>query len=408
MRFSRRLPAVAETNEIARAIQQFGAPSIDLTESNPTRAGVSPGTQEIREALSNADTSHYEPEPRGLLRAREAVAAEYSRRGFEIGSERIFLTASSSESYSFLFKLLCDPGDSVAAPEPSYPLLEYLAGLEAVVRAPYRLRRRPDDGGWRLDAAEVERALDENARAVLLVQPNNPTGTLLSRRELARVDRLAESRGAALISDEVFLDYARPGDPGSAVPAAAAGTRTLAFSLGGLSKSCGLPQMKLGWIAVGGEEIRAREAMERLEHIADAYLSVGTPVQAALPALFGLGRRAAGRIRERVGANREALSSLLSEAPPESGVRLEASEGGWSAVVELPDGIDETRFVVDLLREDGVLVHPGWFFDFPVGPVIVLSLLPEPHVFLEGVLKITARMASGSPAPEIESSPGAD
>lgn len=385
MHFSRRTPASLAENEITRRLRARGRPAFDLTETNPTRVGLSPSDEEIAAALSTCGSSRYEPEPFGTREACEIVADRALPRGASIDPGRIILTASTSEAYTFLFKLLCDPGDFVLVPEPSYPLFPHLAALEAVRAIPYRLRPRAGERGWEIDAVSLEAGLAAGARAVVAVHPNNPTGSFLRHSEARMLDSLAAASGAAVISDEVFAGFAfaRPAD--AAENLAGGAREALTFSLGGLSKSCGLPQMKLAWIVAGGPDELVSEAFDRLAIIADAYLSVATPVQRALGALLDCGERAADRIRERVSTNLEALGR-------EFGPALEAPEGGWSAALRLPEGADDEAFVLGLLEGEDVLVHPGFFFDYPPPSRIVVSLLPEPDLFSEACGRMARAM----------------
>jgi aspartate/methionine/tyrosine aminotransferase len=389
VRFSRRTPEDLAENSLALALRARTEPFVDLTVSNPTIVGLSPSEDELRDALAPAGSATYRPDPRGLASAREAVAAAYAARGAEIHPDRIFLTASTSEAYAFLFKLLANPGDALLVPEPSYPLFEHVVRLEGLSAIPYRLRASAPEHRWRLDLSTIQHGLDAGARAVLSVHPNNPTGSFVSADDRGLLLGLLDPAGHALISDEVFLDFPVEGASDAAGPAAAASTGPLAFSLGGLSKSCGLPQMKLSWIVMGGDAAAAASAEERLELIADTYLSVGTPVQLALPRLLEMGARAADRIRERLRRNLAALDAALARIP--GALRLPA-EGGWTAVLRLGDaaggGAAET-----LLRDAGVLVQPGWFFDFEEEDAVVASLLPRPDDFDEGLTRIVGALS---------------
>jgi hypothetical protein len=387
MLFSRRTPADLAENPLTRALKERAASYLDLTVSNPTLAGLSPSEEEIRSALSAEGSSSYAPHPRGTVPAREAVSAYYRERGSIIPPERIVLTASTSEAYGFLFKLIGDPGDRLLVPEPSYPLFDHLIRLEALSELPYALRRSPLDQRWRIDFASVERGLDAGCRAMLSVHPNNPTGNFVTDGERRQMAALLDPDRHAVISDEVFLDFPVEDIGEKAGVAAAASDGPLAFSLGGLSKSCALPQMKLAWIAVGGERAAVNEALERLDLIADTYLSVATPVQRALPRLFEAGARAAARVRERLRRNLGALDRALAGLPPASRFPV---EGGWSAVVRLPMPEPDRDLALFLLDRGGVLVQPGWFFNFVGDDLVVLSLLPEPGVFDEGLARIVS------------------
>jgi len=359
-----------------------GARILDLTESNPTRAGL-PCPDDILAALARAEARRYEPRPFGLPAAREAVAADFARRGFPVGPDRVVLSASTSEAYAFLFKLLCDPGDEVLVPRPGYPLFEFLATLESVRVLPYPLAY---DGEWHLDLSALRDALGPRTRAVVAVSPHNPTGACLRRDERDALETLCARRGVALVSDEVFADYTFRDEPRRAASVARDGP-ALAFALGGLSKSCGLPQLKLAWTAVTGPEPLRRDALARLEVVADTYLSVSTPVQVAAPELLSRREELSAPIRARVRANLEALRAAIGAACPAT---LLEPEGGWSAVLRVPATRTEEERVTRLLEERDVLVHPGYFFDFPHEAFLVLSLLPPESDFAEGVARVLA------------------
>lgn len=385
--FSSRLPRQLEPNRLTQAIRRAcieGRPLIDLTTSNPTSVGL-PYPEHMLAALAGPAANTYEPDPRGLESARVAVAADYVRRGISVASNRIVLTASTSEAYSFLFKLLCaSTGDAVLVPTPSYPLFEHLAGLDGVEPRPYRLEYH---GGWTLDESTVDEAWTENVRAVLAVSPNNPTGSVLARPELEWLTERCAERDAALIVDEVFADY-RFTDTGAGSTRADP-PATLIFRLGGLSKSAGLPQVKLGWIAADGPQALVDAALERLDVICDTYLSVSTPVQVAAPELIALGAEVRDLIRARVRGNYEALKTLAAGDPA---VEVLRADGGWSAVVRVPSTRSEEDLAVDLLEHAGVVVYPGFFFDFAHEAFLVLSLLPEPAAFAAGVRRILERV----------------
>jgi alanine-synthesizing transaminase len=359
-----------------------GARILDLTESNPTRAGL-PCPDDVLAALARAEARRYEPRPFGLPAAREAVAADFARRGFPVGPDRVVLSASTSEAYAFLFKLLCDPGDEVLVPRPGYPLFEFLATLESVRVLPYPLAY---DGEWHLDVASLRSALGPRTRAVVVVSPHNPTGACLKRDERDAVEALCAGHGVALVSDEVFADYSFRDDPRRAASVAHDGP-ALAFALGGLSKSCGLPQLKLAWTAVTGPEPLRRDALARLEVVADTYLSVSTPVQVAAPELLSRREELSAPIRARVRANLEALRAAIAPGCPAT---LLDPEGGWSAVLRVPATRTEEERVTRLLEERDVLVHPGYFFDFRHEAFLVLSLLPPESDFAEGVARVLA------------------
>lgn len=374
--FSARTRFDLTPNRLATALEErreAGKPVLDLTLSNPTAAQI-PLPDDILQPLADPAARRYDPSPRGLAAARRAVAEDFARRGFPVSPERLVLTASTSEAYAFLFKLLCDPGDEVLVPRPGYPLFDYLAALEGVRAVSYRLAF---DGEWHLDQAALRERLNPRTRAVVVVNPANPTGQYLKRAELEGLLALCAEHDLALVSDEVFADFAAGPDPRRAGSVAGDG-RALAFALGGLSKSCGLPQLKLGWIAVCGPEPAREAAIARLELVADSFLSVSTPVQVAAPALLARLPELQAPIRARVARNRDALTRALRPPCPAT---LLASEGGWYAVLQVPATVPEEERVLRLLAEHGVLVHPGYFFDFPREAFLVVSLLPPPETF---------------------------
>jgi hypothetical protein len=311
------------------------------------------------------------------------VAADFARRGFPLDSGRVVLTASTSEAYAFLFKLLCEPGDEVLVPSPGYPLFDFLAALESVRVRSYALAH---DGEWHLDLASLAAAVGPRTRAVVTVNPNNPTGAFLKRDELRALEALCAGRALALVSDEVFADFPFRDDPRRQASVARDGP-ALAFALGGLSKSCALPQLKLAWIAVTGPERERTEALARLEVIADTYLSVSTPVQVAAPELLARREELQAPVRERVRAN---LALLRSRIPSDSSASLLEPEGGWYAVLRVPATIPEEERVVRLLEAHDVLVHPGYFFDFPSEAFLVASLLTPPRAFAAGIDRVLA------------------
>jgi hypothetical protein len=394
--FSRRLRWPYPPNRLSGVLHEKrsgGTPLLDLTESNPTRVALDYPVEALATALASSSAAGHEPSARGLASARQAVAARYARRGHAVPPDRIVLTASTSEAYSFLFKLLADPGDAVLVPRPSYPLFDYLAALESVRLAAYQLTY---EDRWSLGLEGLERAAAETGgapRAVIVVNPNNPTGSALSPRERGVLEWFCASNGAAIISDEVFFDYVEAPDRAVSLasrPEPSPDGGPLTFTLGGLSKACGLPQMKLGWIVAGGPARLVDEALERLELIADTYLSVGTPVQVAAPRLIELGETIQAGIRARIEENRASLAASVGSGSP---CRVLASDGGWYAVLRVPAVRPEEDLVLTLLAEDDVLVHPGYFFDFPAEAFLVLSLLPHPAAFREGLGRILARVA---------------
>jgi aspartate/methionine/tyrosine aminotransferase len=380
----RRFQTDLAPNRLANAVRGMLAgrrPFIDLTLSNPTCAGFD-YPADLLARLADPRALTYSPQPFGLGLARQAVAADYARRGLPVRSDRIALTASTSEAYSLLFKVLCEPGDEVLVPRPSYPLFEHLTRLEGVVAKPYDLDVH---GAWAIDAASVERARSPRTRAALVVSPNNPTGSFVKPGDLDVMAGICADIGAAIIADEVFADYELAEGAAAAAGHVLMREDVLAFGLGGLSKCVGLPQLKLGWIATTGPEAAVARALDRLELVCDTYLSVSTPVQAALPELLQRGAVVREQIRARVGANHQ---HLLARAAATPSCRVLRAEGGWYAVVQIPTLVSEEELVLDLLSGRGVLVHPGYFFDFPRESYLVVSLLPPADLFADGVARI--------------------
>jgi aspartate/methionine/tyrosine aminotransferase len=401
--FSNRLEWSLEPNELARLLaakRGAGVRLLDLTQSNPTQAGFD-YPPELLTALCAPSALRYEPSPWGIDSARAAVAAEHG-----VDASRVMITASTSESYSYLFKLLCSPGDNVLVPKPSYPLFEFLAKLESVELRHYPLRY---ESGWRMDFEALASLVDKRSRAVLLVHPNNPTGSYLKRHELSALTELCERRNLAIVSDEVFSCYrfsdplaeqGRSHDPlgaaaglpdasiarsvalgGEPLSTLAGESRVLTFCLNGLSKMGGLPQMKAGWMILGGPDAERNRAAELLELIADTFLSVSVPIQHALPEMLRLSRSVRDQIQQRT---RENLRLLRTFCEP-----LHV-EGGWYAV--LPVDTDEHDLVLQLAREDDVLVQPGFYYDFEEGNHLIVSLLTEPGEFREGLGRLATRL----------------
>jgi aspartate/methionine/tyrosine aminotransferase len=383
--FSHRTSWATSTNRInqeANLRNSRGLLTLDGTLSNPTKAGLD-YPPSLLTALTDRQGLQYEPEPLGVPAARAALARWYREQGRRCTEERVMLTASSSESYGYLFHLLADPGDDVLIPAPSYPLFSFLADLAGVRLKPYPLRY---DGCWYLDPGEVEARLTERSRAILVVSPNNPTGSYLKSDEVRGLVGLAERHGLALISDEVFFEYPFGAPRG---PSLSEQDGCLTFTLGGLSKLAALPQLKLGWILLNGPEAQVSAALSRLELIADTFLSVGTPVQLALPSLLEAAAQVRGQIRERTARNLAALQGGLAGS---SGTVLQV-EGGWYAAVQPPATRTEEEWALALL-DRGLLVHPGHFFDFDREPYLVLSLLPHPRDFDAATALLRAELDS--------------
>jgi aspartate/methionine/tyrosine aminotransferase len=383
--FSSRVPADRQVNRLTAAVfahRRSGRPLLDLTATNPTVVGL-PYPADTMHALAAADGLTYRPEPLGLLAAREAIALDYVRRGISVAPPRIVVTASTSEAYSVLLKLLCESsGQEVLVPSPSYPLFDHLTRLDGVGSRVYQLAYH---GRWELDVESVDTAWTDRIQAALVVSPNNPTGSTLTAAELRVMADRCASRDAALIVDEVFADYPHDEVPPDDRLDSGWSKSALTFRLGGLSKSAGLPQVKLGWIAVDGPGPLVDEALDRLGLVLDTYLSVSTPVQLAAPALIERGALIRSAIRERIRANLQRLREAAAEYPA---VELLRSDGGWSAVIRVPARRAEEEMALDLLHEHDTLVHPGFFFDFAHEAFFVVSLLPEPRTFNTGVRRL--------------------
>jgi alanine-synthesizing transaminase len=366
---SRRLPPHADLNALSRAVanrRTAGLPIVDLTEANPTQVGITYPFDLLRE-LSSQAALRYDPHPLGLRTAREAVARDYGRRGVTVDPDDVMLTASTSEAYAWLFKLLCDPGDVVLVPRPSYPLFEHLTALEGIRAVPFDLEYH---ARWEIDFATLDEAPDRT-RALIVVTPNNPTGSYVTRREAEQLFALCRTREWALIADEVFADY--PLEVDAPYSDLACRADVLAFSLGGLSKTVGLPQLKLAWLVSGGPPPQRSAALAALELIADSFLSVGTPVQVATPNLLEGGASIRAQIQERV---RENLAMLREVTRSFGACAVLKVEGGWSAIIRVPATRSEDQLILGLLDSEGIVVHPGYFFDFPREAFVVISLLP--------------------------------
>ncbi len=353
---------------------------LDLTESNPTRCAFRFYAKEKLVDLSDPKNLVYEPDPRGLREAREAVCRYYAEKKMTVVPEQIFLTSSTSEAYGFLFRLLADPGDEILCAEPSYPLFETLAELNDVRLKKFSLVYHDS---WRMDQVSLERLFTARTKALMVVHPNNPTGHFVTGQERGILQSRCVQNGCALIVDEVFLDYAWGLDREE--PSFAGQTDVLTFTLSGISKLLGLPQMKLSWIVVSGPESQRMEALEKLELISDAHLSVNTPSQRALPGWMNGRQAVLDEIRMRLRSNFQFLENTFRD---HRASRLLKTEGGWYAVLKNTAGLGDEAFTVELLRKKNVLLHPGFFFDFPEDDHWVLSLLTEPSVFREGVQRL--------------------
>jgi aspartate/methionine/tyrosine aminotransferase len=405
-------------NRFTQAVEEVraaGAKILDLTVSNPTRAGLVYDSQAILGALGSALALDYDPQSKGLLEAREAVAGYYREQAARgerdvasnVSPERIVLTTSTSEGYSYVFKLLCNAGDELLVPKPSYPLFEFLADLQDVKLVAYPLIY---DHGWQMDFPTLEKAVTERTRGVVVVHPNNPTGSYVQAAETESLNAFCRVHGLALIVDEVFLDYELSGAAGGAVelrsaghPRAAVSTSALprasfvenqdvlTFTLSGLSKISALPQMKVAWVVTSGPASIVDAAMGRLEVIADTYLSMNAPVQWAVPVLLDQRKSIQRQLLERVKGNLAELDRQLAEQ--ESCQRLNV-DGGWYAVLRVPVTRSDEELAIELVREKRVLVHPGHFYDFPSDGYLVLSLITPQEEFGEGIGRALEKLHS--------------
>lgn len=387
IRYSHRLPELLTQNLLNRLLEEKrkgGVQILDLTVSNPTAVLDYPHSA-IREALSGIRSFEYHPGSFGLQEARMAVSRLYRELGFEVAASQIALAASTSEAYGLLFKLLCDPGDEVLVPAPSYPLFEYLAAFENVRSSPYRLQY---DGSWFIDFTNLRGQISPRTRAIVVVNPNNPTGSFLKIWELQQLVELAHEMGIPIISDEVFMNY-EFGSDSQRVKTLIDERSVLSFSLNGLSKTVGMPQMKLSWIVMNGP-LKEREIVrERLGLLLDTYLSVNTPVQLALPALLEAGTQIRSALLARATRNLSDAQRLLEGSP----LHVLHTEGGWSAVLRLPGTRREEDWIMQLLRQQNVLMQPGFFFDMPSEAYAVASLIVGPSEFQEGISRLRRLVA---------------
>lgn len=387
--FSKRTDWILTPNrftEAQREIKNAGNPLLDLILSNPTRAGLSFSTETILDSLRDLRAMDYDPQPKGLLTAREAVSGYYrEEHDAVVDPESIVLTTSTSEGYSHVLRLLCNAGDEILVPKPSYPLFEFLAVLQDVKLVPYPLIY---DHGWQIDFQSLRDAVNERTRAVVVVHPNNPTGSFVAAAERAELNKICRSHDLALIVDEVFLDYSHDNNrPETFV----SNDEVLTFSLSGLSKISGLPQMKLAWITTSGPAQEVNTALSRLEIIADTYLSVNAPIQLAAPVLLEQRKDIQRQISERVRTNLRELDRQL--AGQNSCQRLEV-EGGWYVTLRVPAVQSDEDLAIEILRRASVLVHPGHFYDFPSDGYLVLSLITPEQEFRDGMSRILNILAT--------------
>lgn len=385
--FARRTNWNLSVNRYSLALEQArrsGRTLLDLTASNPTTVGLCYESERILRALQHPRALEYEPASKGILAAREAVAGYYAAQGTQLSPEQIILTVSTSEAYSYCFRLLCDPGDEVLVPSPSYPLFEFLADLQDVKLVPYELVY---DHGWQIEFESLRRAISGRSRAIMVVHPNNPTGHFTRGWELERLNALCLDYEMALVADEVFLDYGLTGGglTDERPLSFAANDGALTFTLSGLSKICALPQIKVAWIAASGPNELVREALERLDVIADTYLSPNAPVQWAIAELLGTREGIQRQLRERTRHNLSELDAQLAKAKMTTRLALDA---GWYAVLRTPSTRSDEDTAIALLEQESVLIHPGHFFDFPGAGYLVASLIAPEEEFREGIERV--------------------
>ncbi|MGC2111179.1 MAG: pyridoxal phosphate-dependent aminotransferase [Candidatus Korobacteraceae bacterium] len=392
--FARRTAWNLATNRYTEALEahrRSGRELLDLTASNPTTIGLHYRAQDLLRALASPEALTYDPQPKGLLAAREAVAGYYTQQGSRVSPDDLILTTSTSEAYSFVFRLLCDAGEAVLVPTPSYPLFDFLADLQDVKLVPYELVY---DRGWQIDFPSLTTAISRTeaagigCRAVLIVHPNNPTGSYVKPREAEELNRICVTHNLAIIADEVFLDYSID----ERQPLTFSANRhALTFTLSGLSKISGLPQMKVAWIAVSGADQAKAEALARMEVIADTYLSMNAPVQYAIPAMLEERHSIQAQLMQRI---RENLAILDAQLAAQDLCRRMEVEGGWYVVLRVPATGSDEELAIAMLLQTGVLVQPGHFYDFPGDGYVVVSLITPPEIFETGVARILKHIAT--------------
>ena len=388
--FSKRTEWKLTPNRFTQVQAELGSAGmkvLDLSVSNPARAGFHFDIDEILGSLALPEAMDYDPQPKGLRKAREAVAHYYrdEHEGYDVDPDSLILTTSTSEAYSYIFRLLCNPGEELLVPKPSYPLFEFLADLEDVKLVPYPLLY---DHGWQIDFPSLYKAVNHHTRGVVIVHPNNPTGSYVKQDEVASLNRFCQEYGLALVVDEVFLDY--PHD-GAARNTFAVNNDVLTFTLSGLSKISGLPQMKVAWAVTSGPDEQKREALARLEMIADTYLSMNAPLQLATPKLLAQRKNFQPLLLDRVRTNLRELDRQLSHQ--KTCERLDV-EGGWYVVLRVPATQTDEELAIDLLRKVAVLVHPGHFYDFPRDGYLVISLITPTADFREGGSRVLQHLNS--------------
>lgn len=380
--FAKRTNWNLETNRLGAALaahRAAGKPLLDLTLSNPTECRFPYDEEAILSALRNPAALKYEANPRGLAVSRSAVAQYYAERGALVSNDDIFMTTSTSEAYSYVFRTLCNPDDEILIPAPSYPLFEFLADIQDVRLARYPLVY---DYGWQIDFHALEQAITQRTRGVIVVHPNNPTGHFTKPEEMRKLNEICATREIAIIADEVFLDFALKEKQ---IATFGANFEALTFTMSGLSKLCGLPQMKAAWLVVSGPEAWKKEALARLEVIADTYLSMSAPIQLAIPAFLEQRHAFQKQVIARVRENLSELDGQLAAQKPCSRLK---TEGGWNAVIRVPPTRSGEELALELLATRGVYVHPGHFYDFPSERIVVISLITPENEFSSGLTQL--------------------
>jgi alanine-synthesizing transaminase len=384
--FSKRTEWKLTPNRLSQAQAErraSGMEVLDLTLSNPTRVGFQLDQEAVLSALAQPEALDYDPQPKGLLSARQAVARYYhdAHGVYGVDPESLILTTSTSEGYSYVFRLLCNPGDEILVPKPSYPLFEFLADLQDVAIVPYPLLY---DSGWQIDFPSLYKAVNHRTRAVVVVHPNNPTGSYASVEEVDALNRFCSEYNLALIVDEVFLDYAIDG---AVRDSFISNDGVLTLTLSGISKISGLPQMKVAWVGINGAKEVRQTALDRMEVIADTYLSMNAPLQLATPVLLEQRKNLQPLLLDRIRSNVQELDRQLARQKTCERLRV---DGGWNVVLRVPALQSDEDLAIDLLRKVGVLIHPGHFYDFPGDRYLVLSLITPPEVYREGVTRMLA------------------
>jgi alanine-synthesizing transaminase len=389
--FSNKLDYNTEENKLSKLLsdkKKSGVKLLDLTESNPTKAGFDYQKEKILESIAHPDSLLYNPNPKGLLSARTAIKNYYNDFGIDVNVENIFLTSATSEAYSFVFKLLTDPFDEILIPSPGYPLFSFISELESVSVKYYKLKYSASVG-FEIDFDSLNSQISDKTKAIVIVNPNNPTGNYLKKNDLTELINICKNKNISLICDEVFLDFNIEKESDEVVSISGV-NEVQTFTLSGISKVCGLPQLKLSWIIVNGKKEICEEAKSKLEVIADTYLSVGTPVQLALKELLGNRQYIQSQISERINSN---YNFLKSQFLNDNKISLLKTEGGWYSVLKMFGIINEEKSAFDLLDKQDVYIHPGYYFDFEEEGYIIVSLLTQQDVFKEGIIRIVNHLS---------------